>query len=97
MDTDEPPRVLTPCLLPKKLIEELSGPGLFGNRRDIIDLLVKGTGWISWQNLNEILKRARDEFGMAERKFLDDLILYLTYKLREAERIRNERKQLNLF
>jgi hypothetical protein len=97
MDTDEPPRVLTHCLLPKKLIEELSGPGLFGNRSDIIDLLVKGTGWISWHNLNQLLKRTRDEFGMAERRFLDDLILYLTYKLREAERIRNERKQLSLF
>ena len=98
MDTDEPPRVLTQCLLPKKLLEELSGPGLFGNRKDIVDLLVKGTGWISWRHLNEILENIREEFGsQVERGFLDDLILYLTYKLREAERIRNERKQLNLF
>ena len=60
--------------------------------------MAKGTGWISWHNLNEILKNIRGEFrSQAERGFLDDLILYLTYKLREAERIRNERKQLSLF
>ncbi len=97
-DTAEPPRVLTHYLLPKKLIEDLSGPGLFRNRKDIIDLLAKGTGWISWQNLNDILKNIKGEFRtQTERGFLDDLILYLTYKLREAERIRNKRKQLSLF
>jgi len=28
----------------------------------------------------------------AERKFVEDLIVYLDYKIREGERIRNERK-----
>jgi len=30
-------------------------------------------------------------------KFVDDLIIYLDYKIREAERIRNERKQLSFW
>jgi len=97
-DTEEPPSVLTHDLLPKKVAESLASPGLFGNPKDIIDLLTKGTGWISWENLNEMLKSTRDKFRTSvEEKFLDDLILYLTYKLREAARIRNERKQLSLF
>jgi hypothetical protein len=32
-----------------------------------------------------------------EMKFVDDLIIYLDYKIREAERIRNERKQLSFW
>jgi hypothetical protein len=28
-----------------------------------------------------------------ERRFVEDLIVYLDYKIREAERIRNERKE----
>jgi hypothetical protein len=31
----------------------------------------------------------------AERKFVEDLIVYLDYKIREADRIRTERKQLS--
>jgi hypothetical protein len=30
-----------------------------------------------------------------ERKFVEDLIVYLDYKIREADRIRDERKQLS--
>jgi hypothetical protein len=97
-DTEEPPMVLTHYLLPKKLIEGISSGGLFGIRHHLFDLLAEGTGWISWDNLNKILKNTRDQFQtQVEKHFLDDLILYLTYKLREAERIRNERKQLSLF
>jgi len=32
-----------------------------------------------------------------EKRFVDDLIIYLDYKIREAERIRNERKQLSFW
>jgi len=35
--------------------------------------------------------------SQAERKFVEDLIVYLDNKIREAERIRNERKQLSLW
>jgi len=97
-DTEESPWILTHYRLSKNLIDDLTGPGLFGIRKDINEILTKGIGWISWNQLKEILKKVREEFRtQAERKFLDDLILYLSYKLREAERIRNERKQLSLF
>jgi len=33
----------------------------------------------------------------AERRFVDDLIIYLDNKIREAERIRTERKQLSFW
>jgi hypothetical protein len=33
----------------------------------------------------------------AERKFVEDLIVYLDYKIREGERIRIERKQMSLW
>jgi hypothetical protein len=33
----------------------------------------------------------------AERRFFDDLITYLDYKIREEERIRVERKQLSFW
>jgi hypothetical protein len=96
-DTEESPKVLTQYRFPKRIIEGLAGPGLFGNRKDIGDRLAKGLGWISWHNVNDILKSTRKEFRMAERKFLDDMIPYLTYKLKEAERIRNEKRQLHFW
>ena len=44
----------------------------------------------------KILKIAREKFKTsAEKQFAHDLILYLDYKIREAERIRNERNQLS--
>ena len=40
----------------------------------------------------------REEFqSETEKGFVDDLILYLDYKIREAERIRTERKQLSFW
>lgn len=45
-----------------------------------------------------MLEITREQFRTGvERKFADDLILYLDYKIRETERIRNERKQLTFW
>jgi len=58
----------------------------------------KGIGWLSWKQLRKILEITRGEFRtQAERKFIEDLIVYLDYKIREAERIRTERKQLSFW
>lgn len=97
-DTEDSPWILTHYRLPKNLLEGLTGPGLFGSRKDLITILAKGMGWISWHQLKEILKNAREELRTpVEKRFLDDLIAYLAYKIREADRIRNERKQLSLW
>jgi len=65
---------------------------------DIVRLLLKGIGWLSWGQLKGILEIAMEEFqSQAEKGFVDDLILYLDYKIREAERIRTERKQLTFW
>ena len=97
-DTEESPWILTHYRCSKNLLEELTAPGFFGVRKDISEILAKGIGWISWNQLKETLKKAREEFRtQAEKRFLDDLIRYLTYKIGEAERIRNERRQMSLF
>jgi hypothetical protein len=97
-DTEESPWILTHYRCSKNLLDELTGPGIFGIRKDIFEILTRGIGWISWNQLKDLLKKAKEEFqAQAERRFLDDLIRYLTYKIGEAERIRNERKQMILF
>jgi hypothetical protein len=59
-------------------------------------LLSKGIGWLSWSQLRRILEITKDHFSTeAERRFVEDLIVYLDYKIREGERIRKERKQLS--
>jgi hypothetical protein len=48
--------------------------------------------------LKGILEITQTQFRpQVERKFVEDLIVYLDYKIKEAERIRNERKQLSLW
>jgi hypothetical protein len=55
-------------------------------------------GWLAWKQLSKIPENARGQFrNQAERKFVEDLVIYLNYKIREAERIRNERKQLSFW
>ena len=57
-----------------------------------------GVGWLSWGQLRRVLEITREQFRtQAEKGFVDDLILYLDYKIREGERIRTERKQLNFW
>jgi hypothetical protein len=57
-----------------------------------------GIGWLTWKQLRRILEIKKDQFRTeAERKFVEDLIVYLDYKIREGERIRTERKQLSLW
>ena len=65
---------------------------------EIGKLLAESIGWTSWGKLMEILKSTRERFKTnAEKQFADDLIGYLDYKIREAERIRNERRQLTFW
>jgi len=61
-------------------------------------LLSKGIGWMTWKQLRRILEAMKAHFRtQAERRFVEDPIVYLDYKIREGERIRNERKQLSFW
>ena len=42
-------------------------------------------------------KEKEESKGKMEKEFVDDLIVYLNYKIREAERIRTERRQLTFW
>jgi len=60
--------------------------------------LSKGIGWLSWNRVKQILEVTKRHFGTeAERKFVEDLIVYLEYKTKEGERIRIERKQMSFW
>jgi len=97
-DTERPPWAFARYRQDRNIRKGLTGPGLFGLPMDTANTLSKGLGWISWRQLKMILETTREEFGTeVERRFVDDLILYLNYKIREAGRIRNERKQLSLW
>jgi hypothetical protein len=72
--------------------------GLFPVNEDIGSLLSKGIGWLSWNQLKKVLEIKKVQFRTeVERKFVGDLIVYLDYKIREAERIRTERKQMSFW
>jgi hypothetical protein len=95
MDTEKPPWILTRYRYNQNLIKGLTGPGLFKPPVDTGRLLSKGIGWLTWQQVKMILETTKGHFKTeAERKFVEDLIIYLDYKIREADRIRTERKQL---
>jgi hypothetical protein len=65
---------------------------------DASTLLSRGIGWLTWKQLRRILEATKPHFRTeAERKFVEDLIVYLDYKIREGERIRTERKQLSFW
>jgi hypothetical protein len=82
----------------QNLIKGLTHPGLFHCPVDATRLLSKGIGWLTWTQLRKILEITKGHFRTeAERKFVEDLIVYLDYKIREGERIRNERKQLSFW
>jgi hypothetical protein len=52
---------------------------------DIVRLLLKGIGWLSWGQLKAILEITRGEFrAEVERKFVEDLIIYLYYRITDA-------------
>lgn len=98
IDTDRPPWILTRYKSPRNLVKGMTHHGLFPVNEDIGSLLSKGIGWLSWNQLKKILEITRDQFRtQAERRFVDDLIIYLDYKIREGERIRIERKQMSFW
>jgi hypothetical protein len=97
-DTDRPPWILTRYRYTHNLLKGLTNPGLFKPPVDVSRLLSKGIGWLSWRQLKAILETTREEFRtQVERKFVEDLIVYLDYKIREGERIRTERKQMSFW
>jgi hypothetical protein len=98
IDTDKPPWILTRYRYNQNLVNGLTSSGLFKPPVDTGKLLSKGIGWLTWKQLRKILEATKGQFTTApERRFVDDLIIYLDYKIREAERIRNERKQLSFW
>lgn len=98
MDTEKPPWILTHYRYDQNLIKGLTNAGLFKPSMDTGKLLSKGMGWLTWKQLRKILEIEKGHFRTeAERRFAEDLIIYLDYKIREAERVRNERKQLNFW
>ena len=98
IDTEKPPWILTRYRCNQSLIKGLTNPGLFKPPVDTGRLLSKGIGCLSWSRLKWILEVTRGQFRTeAERRFADDLIVYLDYKIREGERIRTERKQLSFW
>jgi len=65
---------------------------------DIGKVLSRGKGWLLWGQLKGILEITRGEFqSQVEKRFVDNLIVYSEYKIRERERIKNERKQLSFW
>jgi len=98
IDSDKPPWILTRYKSKRNLDKGLTHPGLFPVNEDIGSLLSRGIGWLTWKRLRKILEITKEHFRTeTERKFVDDLIIYLDYKIREGERIRNERKQLSFW
>jgi hypothetical protein len=96
--SEKPPWILTLYGSPRNLRKGLTDPGLFAIAEEVANLLSKGIGWLSWRQVKDILAIVREEFKTkVEKRFVDDLILYLNYKMKEAEHIRNERKQLSLW
>jgi hypothetical protein len=98
IDTDNPPWVLTRYKSQRNLDKGLTHHGLFPVNEDIGSLLSKGIGWLSWSQVKRILEVNKLQFRTpVERRFVEDLIVYLDYKIREGERIRIERKQLSFW
>jgi hypothetical protein len=98
IDTEKPPWILTRYRHNQTLIKGLTNPGLFKPPVDAGRLLSKGIGWLTWKQFRKILEITKGHFRTeAEVKFVEDLIVYLDYKIREGERIRNERKQLSFW
>jgi hypothetical protein len=98
IDAERPPWILTRYRFNQNLIKGLTGPGLFKPPLDAGTLLSKGIGWLTWKQLRKILEIAKENFSTeVELKFVEDLIVYLNYKIKEGERIRNERKQMSFW
>lgn len=98
MDTEKPPWILTRYRNNTNLIKGLTNLGFFKPSLDIENMLSRGIGWLLWNQLKKILEITSGHFTTeTERKFVEDLIVYLDNKIREGERIRNERKQLSFW
>ncbi len=96
--SEKAPWILKRYRSPHNLQKGLTNPGLFATQEQAIDLLSKGIGWLSWSRIKETLTIIRGEFGTrVEKRFVDDLILYLDYKIKQGQQIRNERKQLSFW
>lgn len=98
IDTEKPPWILTRYKFQRNLVKGLTHHGLFPVNEDIGSLLSKGIGWLTWKQLRKVLESTKGHFRTeTERRFVEDLTVYLDYKIREGEQIRNERKQMSFW
>jgi hypothetical protein len=98
IDTEKPPWILTRYRYNQNLVKRLTSPGLFKPPVDTSRLLSRGIGWLTWKQLRKNFVAIKAHFRIdAERKFVEDLIVYLDYKIWEGERIRIERKQMSFW
>ena len=99
VDTEKPPWILTRYRFPENISKGLTHSGLFGGASgNTTAILSKGIGWLSWNRVKQILEVTKRHFRtQAERMFVEDLIVYLDYKIKEGERIRIERKQMSFW
>ena len=98
-EADKPPWILTRYRSMSNLRKGLTDPGLFAKtQKEVITELSRAIGWLSLERLKQILQATRQDLKTrSEQRFVDDLILYLGYKMKEAERIRNERNQMSFW
>ena len=84
IDSEKPPWILTRYRYNQNLIKGLTNPGFFKPPVNIGRLLAKGIGWLTWKKLRKILEITRVHFRTeAEKKFVEDFIAYLDYKIRK--------------
>jgi len=88
IDTEKPPWVLTRYRYNQNLIKGLTNPGLFEPPVDAGRLLSKGDRLAIMEAAQ---KDPGDHKGAVQtprgKKFVEDLFVYLDYKIREAKRI----------
>ncbi|HPD60230.1 MAG TPA: hypothetical protein PKV48_00510 [Thermodesulfobacteriota bacterium] len=77
---------------PKRIFNEVTRSSMFADYLKACETIGKRIGWLNWERLRIILEKSKNHFlENAERKFIDDLLIYLEHKQNEAIRLRNER------
>jgi hypothetical protein len=98
IDAEKPPWILNRYRYNQNLIKGLTNQCLIKPPGATGKLLSRGIGWLTWKQLRKILEITKEHFRTeAERKFVEDLIVYLDYKIKEGERIRIGRKQMGFW
>jgi len=96
--TEKLPWTMTRYRYNQDFVRGLTSPSLFRPLVNPGKLLSRGIDWLTWKQLRKILEITKGHFRTeAEKRFVDDLITYLDYKIQETDRIRTERKQLSFW